>query len=170
MGQVQAELHFHASSNAAARVEQNLSVQTGDSFLIDNSLETSLNMVSESFASVPRVSYETTSRSSPHSRPGRVLVQANNTLWEGDEIRRVEAFWWGRRQSGRLSSGAQSIIQSSWAKGTKSVYGLGYRYYAEFCRKHEMDPFEPDPVNLLNFLTYFYEGKKSEYRTKNVKL
>ena len=27
--------------------------------------------------------------------------------------------------------------------------------------------FEPNPVNLLNFLTYFYEVKRSEYRTLN---
>ena len=165
--QVQAELHISSSSHARAGVESSFSVQEGNSISIDNSVETSFNVVSEGSSPVPRGSSQTPSKSAAHSGSSRVIMHAQNTLWKGDEIRRVEAFWWGRRSGGRLSIGAQSIIQSSWAKGTKSVYGLGYRYYAEFCKKHKMDPFEPDPVNLLNFLTYFYEVKKSEYRTLN---
>ena len=66
-----------------------------------------------------------------------------------------------------MSTGAEFIVQSGWAKGMKSVYGLGYRYFVQFCRKHKLDPLVPDPVNLINFLTYCYEIKKSEYRTLN---
>ena len=79
----------------------------------------------------------------------------------------MEAFWSRRNKGGGLSAGAEFIVQSGWAQGTKSVYGLGYRYYVQFCRKHKLDPLVPDPVNLINFLTFCYEIKHSEYRTLN---
>ena len=47
------------------------------------------------------------------------------------------------------------------------MYGLGYRYYTEFCRKHQLDPFVPDPLNLQNCLTFCLEVKKCQYRTLN---
>lgn len=167
LGQVQHELCVPSSSHDRTCVEQDLSMQEPDSVSSGYSLEASINMVSKGSASFSRTSSQTTSQSTVSARPSSINMSSSHTLWEGDEVRRVEAFWWGRSQGGRLSSGAQLIIQSSWAQGTKSVYGLGFRYYSEFCKKHKLDPFAPDPVNLLNFLTYFYEVKKSEFRTLN---
>ena len=167
LGQVQTELCVPSSSHDRTCSEQDLSMQLQDSVSSSHSLETSINMVSKGSASISTSSSQATSQSAVSAGSSSVNMSTSHTLWEGDEIRRVEAFWWGRSQSGRLSSGAQLLIQSSWAKGTKSVYGLGFRYFSEFCKKHKLDPFAPDPVNLINFLTYFYEVKKSEYRTLN---
>ena len=130
-------------------------------------METQSNLVSQGSALVNFSSAQIPSQSRNSGGSGSVFMSSQYTLWHGDEVRRLEAYWSGRDKGRGLSSRAEFIIQSGWAEGTKSVYGLGYRYYTEFCKKHQMDPLVPDPVNLLNFLTFYFEVKKSEYRTLN---
>ena len=68
---------------------------------------------------------------------------------------------------GKLSFGAVETLQQGWADKTQEGYGLGYRYYTQYCKSNELDPFEPSPVNLINFLQSEFD-KNKEYRTINV--
>ena len=106
---------------------------------IDNTIETTSNLVSEGSASITVSSSQISCQSQDSAGSVSVNLSSQHAIWQSDEVRRVEAFWRGRNKSGRLSPGAESIILSGWAQGTKSVYGLGYRYYTEFCRKHQMN-------------------------------
>ena len=167
LGQVQSELCVSPSSNGGTNTEQNSPMQIINKFPVGVTVETTSNMVSESTASIHVSSTQISSHTQNSGGSGSVILSSRHALWQSDEVRRVEAFWRGRTKGRRLSPGAESIILSGWAQGTKSVYGLGYRYYTQFCRKHQLDPFIPDPINLLNFLTYCFEVKKCQYRTLN---
>ena len=167
LGQVRSELCVPTSSYGGTGTEQDTPVQILHNLPRRFPVDASSNMVSKSSTSVKFSSTQVSCQSHDSGGSSTVLVSSQHALWRSDEVRRVEAFWSGRNKGGRLSARAESIIQSGWAKGTKSVYGLGYRYYTEFCRRHQMDPLVPDPVNLLNFLTFCFEVKKSEYRTLN---
>ena len=150
-----------------AGAQQDLPVQLSNKFPVGIAVEAPSNLVSQSSFAIKISSTQISSKSLNSGGSNQLLLSSQHTLWEADEVRRVEAFWSGRDKGGGLSTGAEFIVQSGWAKGTKSVYGLGYRYYVQFCRKHQMDPLIPDPVTLLNFLTYHFEVKNSEYRTLN---
>ena len=167
LGQVQSELCVSTSGNGGINTEQNSSMPIINEIPVNNTVETTSNLVSEGSASIIVSSSQISCQSQDSAGSVSVILSSKHALWQSDEVRRVEAFWRGRNKSGRLSPGAESIILSGWAQGTKSVYGLGYRYYTQFCKKHQLDPFIPDPVNLLNFLTHCFEVKKCQYRTLN---
>ena len=167
LGQVYPELCLSSSGNGGACVEQNLPVQLFNSFPVGVTVEASSNLVSKGSVALDISSTQASCQSLDSGGSSQVVLSSKHSLWKADEVRRVEAFWSGRNKGGGLSAGAELIVQSGWAKGTKSVYGLGYRYFVQFCRKHKLDPLVPDPVNLLNFLTFYFEVKKSEYRTLN---
>ena len=167
LGQVQPELCVSTSGNGGINTQQNSPMQIINEVPDDNTVEATSNLVSEGSASIIVSTSQISCQSQDSGGSVSVILSSQHALWQSDEVRRVEAFWRGRNKSGRLSPGAESIILSGWAQGTKSVYGLGYRYYTQFCKKHKLDPFIPDPVNLLNFLTYCFEVKKCQYRTLN---
>ena len=167
LGQVQPELCLPPTGHGGVGAEQDIPVQLLNSFPVCDPVEASSNMVSQSSVALNISSTQTSCQSLHSSRSSQVFLSSKHALWKTDEVRRVEAYWSRRDTSGGLSAGAQLIIQSGWAQGTKSVYGLGFRYFVQFCTKHKLDPLAPDPVNLLNFLTFYYETKKSEYRTLN---
>ena len=167
LGHVQPELCLPSTGHGGAGAEQDIPVQLLNSFPLGDPVEASGNMVSQSSVTLNISATQTSCQSLLSSGSSRVILSSKHALWKADEVRRVEAFWSGRNTSGGLSAGAEFIIQSGWAQGTKSVYGLGFRYFVQFCKKHKLDPLVPDPVNLINFLTYYYETKKSEYRTLN---
>ena len=64
----------------------------------------------------------------PHQQEGRQ-----------DKICRMEAFRIGRPQIGELSAGALETLQSSWAKNTQEYYGLGFRYWTQYCQRNQLD-------------------------------
>jgi hypothetical protein len=167
LGQVQPELCLTPTGHGGVGAEQDIPVQLLNSFPVCDPVEASSNMVSQSSVALNISSTQTSCQSLHSSRSSQVFLSSKHALWKTDEVRRVEAYWSRRDTSGGLFAGAQLIIQSGWAQGTKSVYGLGFRYFVQFCTKHKLDPLAPDPVNLLNFLTFYYETKKSEYRTLN---
>merc|ERR1711891_121281 len=84
-----------------------------------------------------------------------------------DEVRRLEAFQVGRPQVGELSAGALETLQSSWAKNTKECYGLGFRYWTQYCRRNQLDESSLSAVNLINFLQFEFEKNGKQYRTIN---
>ena len=167
LGQVLPQLLLSPSHDDGIGPQQDPSVQFLNDFSGRVSLETQGDMVSQGSAIINISSTQISRESQDSGGSGAVLLSSQHTLWQRDEICRLEAFWSGRNKGRGLSSRAEFIVQSGWAEGTKSVYGLGYRYYVEFCRKHQMDPLVPDPVTLLNFLTFYFEVKNSEYRTLN---
>merc|ERR1712030_83644 len=97
----------------------------------------------------------------------RVRPSPSKQQGEQDEIRRLAAYRTGRPQVRGLSIGAEQIIQSSWAKNTKETYGLGFRYWTQFCRDNQLDEFMPSAVNLINFLQHEFEKNNRQYRTLN---
>ena len=98
---------------------------------------------------------------------GRVRLHTQHSLGRQDQVRRLAAFRQGRPEVGGLSAGAQQTLQSSWARATKTSYGLGFRYYTEFCRRHQFDEIEANAVNLINFLQEEFERGGKQYRTLN---
>ena len=167
LGQVQSELCVSTSGDGGNSAEQNSAMQIINEVPVDFTVEATSNLVSKGSAPLLVSSSQISCLSQDSGGSGSVIISSQHALWKSDEVRRVEAFWRGRNKGGRLSPGAESIILSGWAQGTKSVYGLGYRYYTQFCGKHQLDPFIPDPMNLLNFLTHCFEVKKCQYRTLN---
>ena len=110
---------------------------------------------------------EVTSQSQNGGGSGGLNLRSKNPIWGQDKVRRMEAFWRGRPQLGQLSVGARSVVQSSWASTTQENYGMGFRYYSNFCQRNELDEFIPDPVTLINFLQYEFEENRRPYNTLN---
>ena len=52
-------------------------------------------------------------------------------------------------------------------KNTEDCYGVGFRYWTQFCRRNQLDEAAPSSVNLINFLQFEYEVNKRQYRTIN---
>ena len=141
-------------------------MQINNKIPVDNTVEATSNLVSKGSASIIVSSSQISHQSQDSGGSLSVILSSQHALWQSDEVRHVEAFWRGSNKSGRLSPGAESIILAGrkarrvcmdWATGTTP----------SSVRSISCDPFIPDPVNLLNFLTHYFEVKKCQYRTLN---
>ena len=132
----------------------------------DHSMETQVSVVPQGSPPSLPATHQTSSESGHGGGDGQVRRHPGHTHGRQDQVRRLEAFRRGRPQVGELSAGAQQTLQQSWAENTQSNYGLGFRYYTQYCRAHHLDESAPSSTNLINFLqAQFEEGK--QYRTIN---
>ena len=94
----------------------------------DNSLEPESCLVSKSSLPGRVETMEAPSQPNDSARSGKFRELSSKDKGKQDKVCRLAAYWQSRPEMGRLSSGAITIVQSSWAKGTEESYGLGFRY------------------------------------------
>ena len=150
-------------SNDGTDSQQNLPMQSENALHCDKSMETKGPVLTPG----QDPPCEVTTQSQDSAGCGGFNLRPKNPIWRQDKVCRMEVFWRGRPQLGRLSVGACSMVQSSWACTTQENYGLGFRYYSDFCQRNELDGFIPDPVTLVNFLQYEFEEHSRPYNTLN---
>ena len=165
--QVETRLCVPKPGHDPINLEQDLSVRTDISVHCDNSLETQSTVVPQGNCTRSEEASQVTDQLEDGDGLGRQQLHPGHTLWREDKVRRLAAFRQGRAELGGLSSGAIETLQQSWAENTQSCYGLGFRYYTQFCRRNNLDELTPSTVNLINFLQYEHEVNKRQYRTLN---
>ena len=164
---VRSGICISTTCNDRVNIEQNLSMSREDQVHCNNTLEKESQVVPKGSFTGNGNSYKASCIIQDGSRPSRLHHHPGHPLWREDKVRRMEAYRQGRPKIGKLSVGAVETLQQGWADKTQEGYGLGYRYYTQYCKSNELDPFEPSPVNLINYLQSEFD-KNKEYRTINV--
>ena len=132
-----------------------------------DSLESQINVVQQGNELGHGRTSETPSKLGDGGGFGRIKNKTLYSKRKEHKVCRMEAFWQTRPESRELSTGALRTIQSSWAKGTQDCYGMGFQYYANYCKEHGLDSSTPSQTNLINFLQHELEVKKKAYKTLN---
>merc|ERR1712030_304902 len=63
--------------------------------------------------------------------------------------------------------GLSRLFSRAGLKNTQDCYGLGFRYWTQYCRRNQLDEASPSAVNLINYLQFEFETNKKQYRTIN---
>ena len=167
MKQVQLGLHLPPTSDGIPDPEQNPPMFRRQQIHCHDTLETQSTVVLQGCQSVSTAAGEAACPQSDGLVSGRVPEHPQHSHRKVDQVCRLDAYRQGRPEVGGLSPGALSTLQQSWAKATQESYGLGFRYWTQFCRQHQLDEAAPSSVNLINFLQHEYEVNKKQYRTIN---
>ena len=164
---VQSSVHIPTSSNYGAGFEQDISMQKEYNLHRDKSVEEGPSLVSEGLVTVHVPSHQTANSLKDGPGFGNTNDSSREQIRRKDKIRRLEAFWRGRPEMGRLSDGAFQTLLKSWAEGTEESYGLGFRYYSRYCERNNLEGFTADPVILINFLQEQFETTTKQHSTLN---
>ena len=164
---VQPSICFPPTSDNGVGFEQNFSMQQKYKVHCDKSMEEDSSLVSKSTVFVHVSSPQTTDAGENGAGPSSSNNSSREQIRRKDKIRRLEAYWRGRPETGRLSNGAVQTLLKSWAEGTEESYGLGFRYYSEFCQRNNLEGFTADPVTLINFLQEQFETTDKQHSTLN---
>ena len=164
---VQSSLCFPSTSNNGVGIEQDFSMQQEYNIHCDKPVVQGSSVVSESIVSVNVSSHQTTSLQEDCDGFGDSEYSSREQIRRNDKVRRLEAYRRGRPEIGRLSDGAVQTLLKSWAEGTEESYGLGYRYYASYCKRNNLEEFTADPTTLINFLQEEFETTNKQHSTLN---